>query len=111
MTSLQDKIVLILPSRRKDGSKIDEDLRNQVMTELIFPLVRAAGGVQEHHAMGGWLNEEGNMVSEDINVFTMFCDLKKIGGMEMLEQTAVLMKTRLEQESVAFEVSQVLYLV
>jgi hypothetical protein len=111
MKILPDKIIFFIPTQDCNGTQILAEYREQIMDEAITPLIVSAGGGTEQLAGGLWVNSKDRVQSEAINLFTIFCDLKDLGGLKTLIATAAMICLKLKQESVAFELNGKLYLV
>ena len=105
MKTLKHSFTLYVPSRKSDGSVIDDVLLGSPASELSYK----CGGCTELKGEGCYINDNGLLMREKVTLLKAF----SVDAISVEEWThwALYWKHRWEQESLAFEIDNVMYLI
>ena len=104
MITLSNKYSVIIP--RKDNNGIT--FSNNPVGRTIGVFARKFGGATAVESIGGWIDSDNNLVVEPVTIVYSYSDDST--SLDWLESYAIQIKRILDQDSVAFEYNNTLYL-
>ena len=104
MFSLKHKVELFVPSRKMDGTNIDESTRTSVKRSLGALFASTFGGASVSEILGFFQHASGAMATEQVSVVWSFVADIDEETRAMLEAKASELKSTLAQESVMFTI-------
>lgn len=107
---LQHEIRLYLPSTFDVSGEVDKDYHQYLLTKVCKIFGRRFGGFTMTEATGGWVAQDGQLVTEKITIIASKCDGLTPARLRFARRVAVLVKYLLKQEAVSLEIDGTLYL-
>lgn len=104
MFSLKHKVELFVPSRKMDGTDIDESTRTSVKHSLGALFASTFGGASVSEILGFFKHASGAMATEQVSVVWSFVADIDDATRELLASKASELKSTLAQESVMFTI-------
>lgn len=99
---LKNKVSIIVPSQTSYGTIFNRESEViNTMTKLSFLF----GGASAIEQKGAWLDDEGNLHTEENTLVYSFCEALTMDSLEKLFQYASDMRIRLHQYCISLEVN------
>lgn len=107
---LGQQVALYIPSYTHDRLPIPPGLRADVVSDAVRLLSRMFHGATVLEASGGWLSDDGTIVTEPVTIVYAFADELLLADLAVLAGFVEFLRDLLSQEAVAIEINGAMYL-
>lgn len=107
MITLDQQIKIYIPSKIGNKTVCNINEVNHVQ-ELLTNLF---GGTTTYYTIGTYKGLNAEIIKEKINIVQSFTDQISDNDLSIIQQEITLLKHRMKQESIAFEINNKLYLI
>jgi hypothetical protein len=105
------RLTIVIPTKDKDGCELGQ-IRNIVMDTVLLSVSAEFGGFTAYSATGGWIDDSGKLVIEQVTVIESYTENPNINGINRhLDELASGIARDLNQNSVMFTIDSVAYFV
>jgi hypothetical protein len=107
---LGQQVALYIPGYTRDRLEIAPELRADVVSDAVRLLSRMFHGATVLEASGGWLNDDGAIVTEPVTIVYAFAGELLLADLAVLAGFVDFLRDLLSQEAVAIEINGAMYL-
>jgi len=101
--NMDNKVSVYVPSTVNVNKRIDN--KKQVMA-IIKQMSLLFGGATSYECVGGWVADNGDIVTEQVNIVYSFCDKKSLNNnLANVINICQQIKKEMKQEAVTLEVN------
>ena len=100
---MENKVSIYVPSTVNVNKRIDN--KKQVMA-IIKQMSLLFGGATSYECVGGWVADNGDIVTEQVNIVYSFCDKKSLNNnLANVINICQQIKKEMKQEAVTLEIN------